>query len=52
MNFEKTYFAAKARAIKLMQQGSISAYIQALQDLKDLQQLRAIGLPMQRHFRA
>jgi len=52
MNFEKTYFAAKTRAIQLMQQGSISAYIQALQDLKDLQQLRAIGVPLSPRARA
>jgi len=52
MNFEKTYLAAKSRAIRLMQQGSISAYIQALQDLKDLQQLRAIGVPIRRHLSA
>jgi hypothetical protein len=44
MNFEKTYKNAKAHAKALMQQGHISAYIQALQDLKDLQLLRAIGI--------
>lgn len=44
MNFESTYKMAKAQAKALMQQGQISAYIKALQDIKDLQQLRAIGI--------
>lgn len=47
MNFEKTYRQARAHAKSLMQQGQISAYIKALQDLKDLQYLRAMGMRVQ-----
>ncbi len=48
MNFEITYRNAKEQAKQLMKQGNIPAYIQALQDLRDLQYLRAIGMRMQR----
>lgn len=48
MNFENTYRQAKQNAIALMKAGHISAYLCALQDLKDLQKLRTIGLSMRR----
>ncbi len=46
MNFESTYQIARNRALDLMHAGKVSAYLQALNELKELKQLRTIGLGM------